>query len=66
MTIEQFAEKYNLKISRDECGDIIAIELVGAKQRRVMSPAQRAALEKARLASPLIPGRTVQDGPLPA
>jgi hypothetical protein len=33
MTIERFAEKHNLKTSRDECGDIIAIELVGAKQR---------------------------------
>jgi hypothetical protein len=32
----------------------LAIRLVGAKQRRVMSPAQRAVLEKARLASPLI------------
>jgi hypothetical protein len=132
MTIERFAEKHNLKTSRDECGDItirgkqghlyvdggvlcaiwtdarpmnrsrlaalggtlwqgdisrgakgrrvqdaqvrgikpeahrLAIELVAAKQRRVMSPAQRTALEKARLASPLIPGRTVQDGVLPA
>jgi hypothetical protein len=33
---------------------------------RVMSPAQRAALEKARLASPLIPIPTVQDANLPA
>lgn len=42
----------------------LAISLIGAKPRRVMSPAQRAALEKARLASPLIPIRTVQDGSL--
>jgi hypothetical protein len=40
----------------------LAIRLVGAKRRRVMSPARWAALEKARLASPLIPTRTVQDG----
>ena len=44
----------------------LAIRLVGAKQRRVMSPAQRAALEKARRASSLIPSRTVQDGTLRA
>ena len=44
----------------------LAIRLVGVKQRRAMSPAQRTALEKARLASPLIPIRTVQDGTLPA
>jgi hypothetical protein len=43
----------------------LAIRLVGAKQRRVMSPAQREALEKARVASPLIPIRIVQDGTLP-
>lgn len=43
-----------------------AIRLVGAKQRRVMSPPQMAALTKARLASPLIPIRTVQDGVLSA
>jgi hypothetical protein len=40
----------------------LAIRLVGAKRRKVMSPAQWAALEKARLASPLIPTRTAQDG----
>jgi hypothetical protein len=44
----------------------LAIRLVGAKQRRVMSPAQRAVLEKARLASPLISTPPVQDGTLPA
>jgi hypothetical protein len=44
----------------------LAIRLVGAKQRRVMSPAQRAVLEKARLASPLISLPSVQDGTLPA
>ena len=43
-----------------------AIRLVGAKQRRVMSPAQKTALQEARLASPLVPTRTVQDGVLPA
>ena len=42
----------------------LAIRLVGAKRRRVMSPARLEALEKARLASPLIPIRPVQDGPL--
>ena len=42
----------------------LAIRLVRAKRRRVMSPAQRAVLEKARRASPLIPIRPVQDGPL--
>jgi hypothetical protein len=40
----------------------LAIRMVGVKARRVMSPAQMAALEKARLASPLIPVRAVQDG----
>jgi hypothetical protein len=40
----------------------LAIRLVGAKRRRVMSPARLGALEKARLASPLIPTGTVQDG----
>jgi hypothetical protein len=131
MMIQQFAEKYKLKTSRDECGEVIirgkrghlyvdsgalcaiwtdappmmqsrlaelggtiwqgdigrdahgrrvqdawvrairpeayklAIRLVGAKQRRIMSPAQREALEKARGASPLIPIRTVQDGRSP-
>ena len=40
----------------------LAIRLVGAKPRRAMSPAQRDALAKARLASSLIPARTVQDG----
>ena len=130
--IQQFAEKYKLKISRDECGDSIirgkrghlyveggeicamftdaspmnrsrletlggrvwqgdisrgangrrvqdawvrgispdafklAIRLVGAKPRRVLSPAQREALEKARVASPLIPVKPVQDGTLRA
>jgi hypothetical protein len=130
--IQQFAEKHNLKTSRDECGDLIirgkrghlyfddsqvcamwidappimrsrleqlggqgwqgeisrgasgrrvqdawvhgippeayklAIRLVGAKPRRVMSPAQQEALDKARRASPLIPVRTVQDGTLMA
>jgi hypothetical protein len=125
--IRQFGEKYKLRVSRDECGDIIirgkrghlyfddgvlcamrtdappmkqsrlealggifcqgdigrnakgrrvqdawvrgirpgayrlAFRMVGAKARRVMSPRQTAALEKARLASPLIPIRTVQD-----
>jgi hypothetical protein len=44
----------------------LAIQLVGAKPRRVMSPAQRAALEKARLASPLISTPTVQEGTLTA
>jgi hypothetical protein len=39
----------------------LAIRIVGAKARRVMSPGQRAALEKARLASPLISARTVQE-----
>ena len=43
-----------------------AIQLVGAKRRRVLSPAQRAVLEKARLASPLISIRPVQDEPLSA
>src|SRR5215469_16985416 len=118
MMIQQFAEKYKLKTSRDECGDLIirgkrghlytdgaelcamwtdgppmkksrladlgrevwqgdispgdrgrrvqdawvrgiepeayrlAIRLVGAKSRRIMSPQQTAALEKARRASP--------------
>jgi hypothetical protein len=42
----------------------LAIRLVGAKPRRAVSPAQRGALEKARLASPLVPNRTVQDGSL--
>jgi hypothetical protein len=42
----------------------LAIRLVGAKRRRVMSPAQRAVLEKARRANPLIPIRALQDGPL--
>lgn len=42
----------------------LAIRLVGAKRRRVMSPAQRAALEKARQANPLIPITPLQDGPL--
>ena len=42
----------------------LAIRLVGAKRRRVMSPAQRAALEKARRANPLIPIRPLQDGTL--
>jgi hypothetical protein len=129
MTIQRFAEEHKLRISRDECGDVIvrgkrgqlyveggqlcamwtdappmkwsrlaelggtvwhgdigrgakgrrvqdawvrgirpeayrlAIRMVGAKQRRAMSPAQTAALEKARLASSLIPSRTVQDRP---
>jgi hypothetical protein len=40
----------------------LTIRLVGAKQRRVMSPAQLEALERARLASPSISGPTVQDG----
>jgi hypothetical protein len=128
MMIQHFAEKYKLKTSRDECGDVIirgkrghlyvdggvlcamwtdsppmnqsrlaelggtfwqgdigrgdkgrrvqdawvrgirpeahrlAIRMVGAKARREMSPKQKAALEKARLASPLIPIRTVQEG----
>jgi hypothetical protein len=44
----------------------VAIRMVDAKARRVISPGQRAALEKARLASPLIPARTVQDGSLRA
>lgn len=44
----------------------LAIRLVGAKQRRTMSPAQRAALEKARLASPLFSIPPVQNGSLPA
>jgi hypothetical protein len=44
----------------------LAIRMVGAKARRVMSPRQQAALKKARMASPLIPVRTVQDGSLPA
>ena len=44
----------------------LAIRLVGTKERRSMTPAQREALEKSRLASPLIPIRTVQDGSLPA
>jgi len=48
---------------RPEAYDL-AIRLVGAKRRRVIFLAQRAVLEKARLASPLIPIRTVQDGPL--
>ena len=125
--IQQFAEKYKLRVSRDECGDAIirgkrghlyvddgalcamwtdappmkqsrleaiggtcwqgdigrnakgrrvqdawvrgirpaayrlAVRMVGAKARRVMSPGQIAALQKARLASPLIPTKTVQD-----
>jgi hypothetical protein len=132
MTIQRFAEKHNLRISRDECGDVVvrgrlghiyvddgvvcamwtdappmmqsrlaklsatvwqgdigrnskgrrvqdawvrgiqpdaynlAIRLVGAKLRRVLSPAQRKALEMARLASPLTSIRTVRDGALPA
>ncbi|PWU04166.1 MAG: hypothetical protein C5B51_17345 [Terriglobia bacterium] len=37
----------------------LAIRMVGAKARRIMSPGQKAALERARLASPLIPIRTV-------
>jgi hypothetical protein len=40
----------------------LAIALVGAKQRRIMSPAQRAVLEKARLVNPLILARALQDG----
>jgi hypothetical protein len=126
--IQEFAEKYRLRVSRDDCGDGIirgkrghlyvdngvlcamwtdsppmkqsrletlggsfwqgsigrdangrrrqdawvrgirpeayrlAIRMVAAKARRVMSPRQIAALEKARLASPLIPIRTVQEG----
>ena len=125
--IQKFAEKYRLRVSRDDCGDVIvrgkrghlyfdngalcamwtdvppmkqsrletlggsfwqgsigrdakgrrvqdawvrdirpgaytlAIRMVGAKARRTMSPAQKAALEKARLASPLIPSRAVQE-----
>jgi hypothetical protein len=43
-----------------------AIRLVGAKRRRIMSTAQSEALERARLASPLISRPTVQDGILPA
>jgi hypothetical protein len=39
----------------------LAIRMVGAKARRTMSPAQKAALEKARLASPLNPSRAVQE-----
>jgi hypothetical protein len=39
----------------------LAIRMVGAKARRIMSLGQKAALEKARLASPLIAIRTVQD-----
>jgi hypothetical protein len=127
MTIKQFAERYNLKTSRDECGDAIirgrlghlyvddgqlcamwtdarpmsrfrlaalggrprqgdktpvangkyvqdtwvrgidpeayrqAIALVGAKERRVMSPAQRDVLDRARL---LIP-RPLRQGHFP-
>jgi len=129
MTIQRFAEGYKLRVSRDECGEVIirgkrghlyvdggmicamwtdappmrqsrlaqlggtcwqsdisrrggrreqdafvrgirpeayglAIRLVGAKRRRVMSPARLEALEKARRASPLIPIRTVQGGTL--
>jgi hypothetical protein len=132
MTIQRLAEEHKLKISRDECGEVIvagkrghlyidggelcamwtdarpmnqsrlanlggtlwqgdigrdangrrvqdawvrgirpesyklAIRLVGAKSRRTVSPAQRAALAKARLASSLIPARTVQDDSLRA
>ena len=128
MTIERFAEEHRLKISRDECGEVIirgkrgqfygdgvticamwtdapplkpfrlaqlggtpwqgdishdakgrrvqdawvrgirpeayklAIRLVAAKPRRVMSPARLEALRKARLASPLVSTRAVQDG----
>src|SRR5262245_57482345 len=47
-------------------GHRLAIRLVGAKPRRVLSPAHRKALEKARLASPLISIPTVQDGSLRA
>ena len=39
----------------------LAIGLVCAKHRRVMSPAQRAVLEKARLANPLISNRNLRD-----
>jgi hypothetical protein len=39
----------------------LASRMVGAKARRILSPGQRAALEKARLASPLISGGTVQE-----
>ena len=39
----------------------LAIRMVGVKARRVMSPAQMAALAKARLASPLIRMKTVQE-----
>jgi hypothetical protein len=42
----------------------LAIRMIGAKARRVMTPGQQAALEKARLASPLIPVRSVRDGSL--
>jgi len=44
----------------------LAIRLVGVKKRRAMSPAQNAALEKARRASSLISSRTVEDGTLRA
>jgi hypothetical protein len=44
----------------------LAVRLVGAKQRRIMSPAQREALEKARGARSLIPIRTLQDDSLRA
>jgi hypothetical protein len=44
----------------------LVIRLVGAKPRRVMSEAQREALDKARRASSLFPIRTVQDGTLRA
>jgi hypothetical protein len=44
----------------------LAIQLVGAKPRRVMSPAQRVVLEKARLASRLISTQPVQEGALTA
>jgi len=39
----------------------LPIRMVCAKARRVMSAGQQAALEKARLASPLIPIRAVQE-----
>jgi len=44
----------------------LAIRLVGAKQRRVMSSRQRAVLEKARRANPLVSIPPLQDGTLPA
>ena len=128
MTIKRFADKYKLKISRDDCGDAVirgkhghiyvdagmvcamwadaapmnksrlvklggtfwqgdisadakgrrlqdawvrgirpdayelAIRLVGAKRRRVMSPAQRAALERATMASLRFRFTSAQDG----